>query len=269
VSTQTGISGAGVNNVSSAVSVEGAAVYVGFCGVCDPVTQASGNFAAFHNGVATNVQPGCTPHTGSSACWHKAAAIGLPDRYIQGIAVDPRNLRTVYVALSGYMRRWYPNRTPGGTVYVSHDGGQHFTNISGNLPKVPANALVLRNGRVYVGTDLGVYTASQSSRPSSWVRVGPNLPNASVFDLRLNPSGSHLVAATHGRGVWIYDFGAPAAAAYQAKDGVGAGGGFRLPGLPHLTLGRAELSSLGLLLLLAALALRFGLPGRRWRAAGA
>jgi hypothetical protein len=158
------------------------------------------------------VKPGCTAKTGSSACWHKAAAIGLPNRYVQGVAIDPRNHNTVYVALSGYLRRWFPNSNKGGSVYVSHDAGQHFTNITGNLPHVPANALALRNGDVFVGTDLGVYTTRQGS--NEWSRVG-NLPHSSVLDVRLNPQGSQLVAALHGRGVWTYSFGSPAQAPYR------------------------------------------------------
>ncbi|MHB8340409.1 MAG: hypothetical protein ACYDB7_04455, partial [Mycobacteriales bacterium] len=65
------------------------------------------------------------------------------------------------------------------------------------------------------GTDMGVYSAAQGS--DSWTRLGAGLPNSAVLDLRLNPNGSQLVAATHGRGVWTYSFGAPAAAVYQAK----------------------------------------------------
>lgn len=213
VANDNGVTGAGVNNVATAVSVDGAAMYVPFCGVCDPITQATGDFSKFHNGIATNVKKGCTAKVGDKNCWHKAAAKGLPNRYIQGVAIDPRDHRTVYVTLSGYLRRWYPNGTSSGAVYVSHDAGEHFKNVSGNLPKVPGNAVVLRNGQVFIGTDLGVYTAREGS--THWTRVGGNLPNSSVLDLRLNPNGSQLVAALHGRGVWTYSFGSAAAAPYR------------------------------------------------------
>jgi hypothetical protein len=135
------------------------------------------------------------------------------------VALDPVNPRTVYVALSGYLRRWVPNGTKGGPVYVSHDAGEHFHNISGNLPRVPGNALVVRNGRIFVGTDQGVYSASQKKiahpRHTRWSRVGTGLPNGSVLDLRLNPNGKHLVVAHHGRGVWIYNFGHAAKRPYR------------------------------------------------------
>ncbi len=250
------------------------------------LTQARGDFADFHNGLATNVAPGCRPAIGSPACWHHAKLVGLPNRYIQGVALDPRDPATVYVTLTGYLRRWFPAIPPtqnigGGHVYVSHDGGDHFADVSGNLPQVPANAVVLRDGRVYVGTDMGVYTAATGS--DHWSRLGRGLPNASVLDLELNPQGSQLVAATHGRGVWVYPFGRPAAPAYQKSAGTAptgtvpsgtapsgtapSGGGLVLrPGLPA-TAGRLALVSLGLALLLAPLLLaaasrrRAGQPG--------
>jgi hypothetical protein len=36
----------------------------------------------------------------------------------------------------------------------------------------------------------------------TWTRLGSNLPNASVNDLRLSAEGSYLIAGTHGRGIW-------------------------------------------------------------------
>ena len=220
VNGQPGVAGAGVNNVATAVSVYGAKMYVPYCGLCDPISQGSGKFSYFHTGLATNVKKGCKPTIGSSSCWHKAKIKGLPNRYIQGVALDPRNPRTVYVALSGYLRRWYPNGTSSGPVWVSHNAGRTFTNVSGNLPRVPGNSLVLRNGRVFVGTDRGVFSARQKvahPRHTHWTRIGRRLPNASVIDLRLNPQGSHLVAATHGRGVWTYNFGHKAKKVYRQR----------------------------------------------------
>ena len=268
-----GVSGGGVNNIATAVSVVGKRMYVPFCGLCDPVSQGNGEWSYFHSGIATNVKKGCAAQTGKPACWHKAAAKGLPNRYVQGVAMDPRHPRTVYVALSGYLRRWVPNGRKSGPVWVSHDAGRHFRNLSDNLPRVPGNALVLRNGRIFVGTDLGVYTAKQSARHPHWTRVGKRLPNASVLDLRLNPQGSHLVAATHGRGVWIYDFGHKARKPYRQRAGTGgpptgpavtppANGA---PSLPAIGLDPAMTAS-GLVLLLLAGLLPAAARRRRWLA---
>jgi hypothetical protein len=222
VASKPGVSGGGVNNIATAVTDYGAHMYVPYCGLCDPISQGHGDFSYFHNGIATNVKKGCTAKVAATACWHKAAAKGLPNRYVMGAAIDPKDPRTVYVALSGYLRRWYPNGTRTGPIWVSHDAGQHFANISGNLPDVPGNAIVLRNGKVFVGTDRGIYVAKEnrdSPNRTSWQRVGTGLPNSSVLDLRMNPQGSQLVAATHGRGIWTYSFGSKADKAYRQRAG--------------------------------------------------
>ena len=57
---------------------------VGFCGVCDVITQASGDVTKFHNGIATNVRDGCTPAPGQSARARRAWRSSLP---------QPRNRR--------------------------------------------------------------------------------------------------------------------------------------------------------------------------------
>ncbi|HMC71864.1 MAG TPA: hypothetical protein VKJ07_22085, partial [Mycobacteriales bacterium] len=218
VAAKPGVTGGGVNNIATAVSMFGAKMYVPYCGLCDPISQGGGDFSYFHTGLATNVKAGCTAAIGSSKCWHKTKIKGLPNRYIQGVAMDPTNPKTVYVALSGYLRHWYPNGLNSGPVWVSYDGGNTFRNMSGNLPRVPGNALIVRNGQVFVGTDQGVYVAPKHPKApgrTHWTRIGTGLPNSSVLDLRLNPSGSHLVAATHGRGVWIYNFGSKAKKPYR------------------------------------------------------
>ena len=79
----------------------------------------------------------------------------LPERYITSIQEGPRNPSTVYVTLGGYDRRWIPPGSFGesgatwvGHVFVSHDHGKHFTNITGNLPDISANWTGVHNGKL-------------------------------------------------------------------------------------------------------------------------
>ncbi|MBW3547632.1 MAG: glycosyltransferase, partial [Actinobacteria bacterium] len=64
-------------NQTSAIDVQGKTVYAGFCGVCDIITQGNNDPASFQNGLATNVQDGCTPAAGTDACWQILKAEGL------------------------------------------------------------------------------------------------------------------------------------------------------------------------------------------------
>jgi len=209
----------GFDNSATATALYGAASYVGFCGVCDPITEAGTDVTKFRNGIATNVTANCQPTNGGGECWRKAAAHGLPNRFINDLAIDPKDPNTVYAVLGGYGRKWYPPpaNSPNvgvGHAFVSHDRGQSFTDVSGNLPDTPATSVVLRGDSVIVGTDDGVFAAQRSGTGlGAFSRLGAGLPHVAIWDVQLDPSASHLVAATHGRGIWVYDFAAAAAVA--------------------------------------------------------
>ncbi len=106
----------------------------------------------------------------------------------------------VWVTVSGFSRRWIPAAGIG-HVFESTDGGASFTDISADLPDIPANDIVSVGGKLVVATDVGVYVRSGGS----WSIYGAGLPNVSVLDLALQPGGNQLMATTHGRGVWLLD----------------------------------------------------------------
>ncbi len=188
-------------------------IYVGFCSACDRLNAT----APFKNGIATNVGGKKAPKTGFNFGWHFAAAKGLPNRYITDITMDPRRPRTVYVTLGGYSRRWTPPGTLGtspnvgkGNVYVSTNAGQTFRDISGNLPDARAAWVVVRDDEVIVASDVGVFIKKASA--SSWSILGKGLPEVPIHTVELGARDKNLlVAATHGRGVYLYRFGPPRA----------------------------------------------------------
>src|SRR3954451_21012787 len=198
-------------NHASAMAVDGANVYVGFCGDCDPVKR----HRVFHNGFATNVGGDKPPKIGTPDGWHITKAQGLPNRIITGVTPDPSDAKTVYVTLGASATRYFApigslgenaSDAAGGHVYKSTDGGETFKNISGNLPKVQATWPLVRNGQLLVGTALGVY-ASRGKSGGKYAPLGHNLPNVPVYQISLKPGDSRtLVAATFGRGVYTYKF---------------------------------------------------------------
>jgi hypothetical protein len=199
-------------NSMSAIDVVGEGVYVGFCGVCDILNQKVG----FKNGIATNVGGSKPARRMTSDGWHVAAAQGLPNRFITSIAIDPRNVRTIYVTLGGYSRRWVPPGTLGdpsgdpgvGHLFRSTDAGQSFTDVSGNLPDVPATWVTLRGSQLIVGTDVGVFAGDLKGGTSFAALTG--LPNVPISTMNLKPGDPNLlVVATYGRGVWTYRFEKP------------------------------------------------------------
>jgi hypothetical protein len=196
-------------NSMSAIALDGANAYVGFCGLCDVLN----NKVPFHNGIATNVGGGKPAKRYSSDGWHFAAARGLPNRYITSVAIDPTDPHTVWVTLGGYARPWthvHGSDAQGGHLYVSHDAGQTFTDMSGKatkagLPDVIANWVMLHGGRALVATDVGVFAQIPGSQ--RFEMLGKGLPAVRVATLRPDPADDNeIVAATYGRGVYTYRF---------------------------------------------------------------
>jgi len=209
------------NNIQTAIEVRGANAYVGFCGVCDVLSEAR----PFKSGIATNVGGSKKAQRYTSNGWHVAKAKGLPERYITSLTMDKANPKVVYVTLGSYSRRWLPPgsvsgaQDSGGNLYKSVDAGETFVNISGDLPRAPANWVVTRGKDLVVANDFGVYASTNGcgaakGRKCSFQVLGKGLPAVPVLSMQVAPWDSNLLTiATHGRGAWTYRFGPPAKAA--------------------------------------------------------
>ena len=125
----------------------------------------------------------------------------LPDRWVTRVAADPIDENTAYVTFSGY--RWdeyLPH------IFRTTDKGQNWEDISGNLPEVPINDVIIDpedNNRLYIATDAGVFKTVDLG--INWEMQGSNLPNVPINDLTLHNESRSLVAATFGRSMYTYD----------------------------------------------------------------
>jgi hypothetical protein len=178
----------GAGRTATAVAASGGKVYAAWCGPCND------------QGFARGISVGNADGTG----WHDISLPvdgTVPNRYLSGFAVDPKNADHVYLAVNGFSRHWTEGPGAGvGHVFESKDGGTTWKDISANLPDVPTNsAVVTANGGLAVATDLGVvYRAPGQTK---WQRVG-SLPAVAVLQVKLGPDGQTLYAATHGRGIY-------------------------------------------------------------------
>jgi photosystem II stability/assembly factor-like uncharacterized protein len=192
---------------SSAVYTQGKTSYAAMCSVCRPslATGTADTPTMVTTRIATNVQPKCKRAKVSSNCWHMAASTGLPHEQVSGIAVAPHHPRTVYVGLRQMIVLGAdPKATGAQKVMVSHNGGDSFHNITGNLPHADVHRIVLRHHRLYVATDVGVFTAKAGSH--HWRRLGKHLPQVTFRSMQLSPNGRDLVLGAYGRGGWVYHF---------------------------------------------------------------
>ncbi|MDQ1266512.1 MAG: hypothetical protein QG635_1664, partial [Bacteroidota bacterium] len=86
---------------------------------------------------------------------------------------------------------------------VLYFNGQNWQNISGDIPNVPINTIVLKSGgddELYIGSDIGVFR--RDSVKKEWEIFGSGLPNVIVNEQEIHYPTGKLRAATYGRGIW-------------------------------------------------------------------
>ncbi|MCA1834163.1 MAG: hypothetical protein ABR548_04635 [Actinomycetota bacterium] len=201
-------------NSMSMLATYGDNTYVGYCGPCSLLNQSNKTYK-FQSGIATNVGGNAAPQKGTSSGWHIAAAKGLPERMVTGVAIDPANPKNVTVTLGGYeTREWRPPGSFGdkntkigkGHVFRSTDAGKTFTDISGDLPDAPAVSVLQRGNQIIAGTNIGAFISSDLSG-AKWSILGNGLPAVKVVSMKLKPGDADtLIVATFGRGVYKYTF---------------------------------------------------------------
>lgn len=140
--------------------------------------------------------------------WTKApqepAAGGLPKDWVTQVAVDPTNADLAYATFSGF--RIGSDRK---AVYRTTNGGQSWTDISGNLPQSPVNDVVIIGRDLVVANDVGVFLTKgvASGNGATWLRVGTGLPLAPIMDVDFNQATSSLFAANFGFGAFSVQLG--------------------------------------------------------------
>ncbi len=134
-----------------------------------------------------------------------------PDAFdVSSVVADPHDATgaTVYATVMGFGA---PH------LYRSVDFGQHWLNLSANLPDAPANAVLVDPNdakTVYIAMDTGIYATQQIATCSNpaincWSVLGTALPNSPAVALAAAaslPTGDGrlgmLRVATYGRGIW-------------------------------------------------------------------
>jgi len=222
---------AGTARLAEALDLQGPFMYVSGCALCASSVKLP--VKSLDRALATNVKAGCTAKVGTGDCWHFAKLSGMSQREIYALSADPRNVRRLYIATitPSVIRVDFAGATAG-RVFMSTDAGDHVTDMTGNLPQGNVWDIKVVGSRVYAATDYGVFVAKVGSK--TWQRLGTGLPTVRVFGINVSANRKDLVAATYGRGVWIYPLSAtgvstalpakPAGAVSAAHAGTSAGG---------------------------------------------
>lgn len=137
---------------------------------------------------------------GTSATWTNISSnTSLPNRSITAIVVDPNAATSAYVTFSGFSG--YGDSL--GHVFMTTNTGSTWTDISGDLPNIPVNTIVVDPvvaGTIYVGTDIGTFYTTNTG--ISWSTLGTGLPRVADYGFAYQPLTRTLWVATHGRSMW-------------------------------------------------------------------
>ena len=129
------------------------------------------------------------------------------DSSVSHVELSGGNANTAYVAFD---RHKFDDYKP--YVFKTTNGGQSFTNITGNLP---ANAYVhvvredTKNRQVlYAGTEIGFYVSHNGG--GNWMELNmKNFPRVAVHDIIIHPRDNDIILGTHGRSLWVFDDATP------------------------------------------------------------
>lgn len=155
-----------------------------------------------HNADSVSSSPSAN---GSSVTFTRldSLATNAPQRFVSGIAIDPKNTNHAWVSYSGYSA--VTPTTPGHIFDVTYNpvnGTATWTKIDGSLGDIPVTALVRddKTGDLYSANDFGVLRLAMGS--TVWQSPATGLPSVEVPSLVISPTARLLYAATHGRGAY-------------------------------------------------------------------
>ena len=130
---------------------------------------------------------------------------GVPKKtWVSRVEPSHFDTATVYVTFDNHRENDFKPY-----VYVSNDFGRTFRSVASNLPTEGVSFVhVVREDPfnrdlLYLGSDVGAYVST--NRGASWQRFMTGLPTVPVHDLKIHPRDRELIAATHGRSIWIVD----------------------------------------------------------------
>ncbi|MFT5142005.1 MAG: hypothetical protein ACI80V_002047 [Rhodothermales bacterium] len=192
------------------------------------VSEGSSTGVLYYAGYSDGASPKIWRFANSSTATSGAVERSVPGTeaggYVLDIAINPDDSEEILVVIANYNTE---------SIYHSTDGGQTYTGVEGNLtgadgPSVRSATILPSGGEMIylVGTSVGVYsTQTFSAGTTTWAQQGAaQMGNVAIAWLDSRKSDGRIIAATHGRGVFV---GTPSAgsanSAPVAADVNGAG----------------------------------------------
>ena len=141
------------------------------------------------------------------ATWAKVGTDNMPglpqnDLWVSRVEASHHTRGLAYATVDGHrMAKYSP------WVFKTTDYGKSWTRISNNLPEGHPLYTVkedLKNpSLLFTGSEFAIFYSLNGG--TSWTKMNNNLPTVAVHDVIVHPRDGDLIAATHGRGIWIID----------------------------------------------------------------
>lgn len=164
-------------------------------GAASAIAVAPGNsdrvLAGTNKGVILRSDNATT--AGAATVWASATP---RDGFVTSIGFDPANANIAYATYAGF---------GGSHLWKSIDGGATWTAIDGGLPDIPFHSVVVdpvRAGRIFLGTDLGVFVSLDSGATWAVENTGFAAAVTEALVIAQGSRGPAIYAFTHGRGAW-------------------------------------------------------------------
>ncbi|MEW4567412.1 PDZ domain-containing protein [Tautonia sp. JC769] len=129
-------------------------------------------------------------------------ALGLPGpRGISSIEPSRFEAGRCYVAVDAHR-----NDDDNPYLFVTEDYGQTWDAIAADLPRGSTRCLredVTNPDLLYCGTEFALWFSVD--RGGSWQSLNSNLPTVAIHEIAVHPTAGEIVAATHGRSLWVLD----------------------------------------------------------------
>jgi photosystem II stability/assembly factor-like uncharacterized protein len=128
--------------------------------------------------------------------------VGLPGlRWVASIEASRYEEGRAYVVFDGHRS---DDDEP--YVYVTEDFGKTWQSLRANLPWGSTRVCredIANPDLLFLGTEFGAWASVD--RGKSWTKINNNLPTVAVHEFAIHPTAGEIVAATHGRSIWICD----------------------------------------------------------------
>ncbi|MGI9498137.1 MAG: VPS10 domain-containing protein [Mariniblastus sp.] len=124
-------------------------------------------------------------------------------RWVSSIEASRFKKERCYITMDGHR-----SNDDGVYVFVTNDYGKTWDSLTDNLPGTAGSARVLREDIVnenllLLGCEFSSWYSIDQGQ--TWTRIKGGLPTVSVHEFAIHPTAGEVVAATHGRSLWVGD----------------------------------------------------------------